>query len=251
MLLDFGITTFSMIIGSAYLAPFYAILIWVTVGYGMRYGSRYLGIATVLALVSLVFVVSLSDYWRGQPYVVATLFVTAIVVPLYAHILLTGTRDAYQAAAAANLAKSRFLAQASHDLRQPIHAISLFTACLRDGEIGAEEQEMVENIDRSLHSVAQLFRSLLDVATLDTGNVSPKVEVVELGPILKTIAEQNAEAARWAKVTLRVVPTRVRVHVDPSLLTVIVQNLVSNALKYGLAPAKWRAFSVYAANLSN
>lgn len=232
MALDYGSLTFSMILGSAYLAPLYALLIWVTVGYGMRYGSRYLRIATLLALLSLVFVVSLSGYWRGQPYIVATLFVTAIIVPFYAHILLAGMREAYQQASAANLAKSRFLAQASHDLRQPVHAISLFTACLRDADIGADERSMVENIDRSLHSVARLFRSLLDVATLDSGKVSPKIEVVELGPLLTSIAEQNVESARWANVSLRVVPTSVRVRVDPNLLTIILQNLVSNAFKY-------------------
>ncbi len=232
MFIDYGSLTFAMIVGSAYLAPLYGLLIWVTVGYGMRYGSRYLGIATILALVSLVFIVGFSDYWRGQPYIVGTLFVTAVIVPLYAHILLEGTREAYQAASAANLAKSRFLAQASHDLRQPVHAISLFTACLRDTDIGSDEREMVENIDRSLHGVARLFRSLLDVATLDSGKVSPKMEVVELGPLLTAVAEQNAEAARWADVALRVVPTSVRVRVDPNLLTVILQNLVSNAFKY-------------------
>jgi signal transduction histidine kinase len=72
--------------------------------------------------------------------------------------LLARTQRAYAAEVEANLAKSRILAQASHDLRQAIHAIGLFTACLRDAGLSEEQRQMVENIDRSLQSVSRLFR---------------------------------------------------------------------------------------------
>ncbi|PRW78814.1 histidine kinase dimerization/phospho-acceptor domain-containing protein, partial [Pseudomonas fluorescens] len=81
---------------------------------------------------------------------------------------------ASEQAIAANLEKSRFLAQASHDLRQPIHSIGLFTACLREARLGEDEQRLVDNIDRSLLNVSQLFRSILDLYTLDNGRLLPK-----------------------------------------------------------------------------
>lgn len=232
MLLDYGAITFSMTMGGEYALPLYALLLWVTVGNGMRFGPRYLAVATGLALLSLGLTTHFSRYWSGQPYMVATLTLTAILVPAYAHLLLTQTRRAHDAAIAANLAKSQFLAQASHDLRQPIHAISLFTACLRDAGLGPDQSQLVDNIDKSLYSVSRLFRSLLDISTLDSGKVMPKVEVIALNEILESIVQQNFKAAEWRGVELRCVRTKQYVHTDANLLTTVLQNIVSNALKY-------------------
>jgi signal transduction histidine kinase len=229
---DYVGITFTMTVGGKILLPVYAVLLWVTVGNGLRYGSHYLAAATCLALLSLAATAYLSPYWSENPYVVATLVVTAIIVPAYAYLLMTQTRQARDEAAAANRAKSSLLAQASHDLRQPVHAISLFTACLRDGGLGPEERKMVDNIDKSLQSVSRLFRSLLDVSALDSGKVTPRMEVVAIGDVLDNVIHVNSEAARWANVTLRAVPTKSLVRTDPILITTMIQNVVSNALKY-------------------
>ncbi|MCZ2909647.1 hybrid sensor histidine kinase/response regulator, partial [Acinetobacter baumannii] len=95
-----------------------------------------------LALASMGMTTFFSAYWRQNPFLVVTLFIITLLVPNYIYILLNRLRGAYQREQEANLAKSRFLGQASHDLRQPIHAISLFTACLRDANLGAKELQM-------------------------------------------------------------------------------------------------------------
>lgn len=232
MVHDYAAITFTLIIGGEYVSPVYAILLWVTVGNGMRYGSGYLAIATGFALASLAIVAYSGAYWSEHPYFVATLVLTTIIVPAYAHLLLRNTRRAHDTAIAANLTKSRFFAQASHDLRQPVHAISLFTACLRDSGLTPDQGRMVDNIDRALQSVSRLFRSLLDISTLDSGKVRPRAEAVPLGELLRDVAERNREAARQAGVTLRIVPTRLHVRIDPDLLATMVQNIISNAVKY-------------------
>lgn len=229
---DYLAMTFAMAVGGAVTAPIFAIVLWVTVGNGLRYGPRYLIAATGLALLSLAATTYFNSFWREQPYVVITFVMTAILVPAYVYVLLNRVHKAYNSALEANLAKSRFLAQASHDLRQPIHAISLFIACLRDARLGVEEQQMVNNIDRSLQSVSRLFQSLLDISTLDSGKITAHPEDVAIGEILQDIAQQNSEAALWAGVTLKVVATKKFVRTDPSLLTTMIQNMVSNALKY-------------------
>ncbi|MBB6287169.1 hypothetical protein HDC32_000573 [Pseudomonas sp. JAI120] len=127
---------------------------------------------------------------------------------------------------------SHYLALASHDLRQPIHSIGLFTACLRDANLGGEELRLVDNIDRSLHTVSQLFRSISDIYTLDNGKLEPQAEPVNLGALLQEVVKQNIEATRWAGVELRLHPCRHWVNVNGGLLTTMVQNLVSNAIKY-------------------
>jgi len=232
MLSDYICIALTIAAGGAPMLPFYAILIWVTVGYGLRYGSGYLLLATIMATLSLAFIASTSAYWQSQPYLIITLLLTTLMVPAYMHALLKRSRLAAEAEQAATLAKSQFLAQASHDLRQPIHSISLFTACLRDSSLGTEQQRLVENIDKSLHSVARLFRSILDMYSLDSGKVVPQLETLPLHKLLQQLVQQNAEAARWAGVDIRLHCPPVYVRADQSLLTTMLQNLLSNALKY-------------------
>jgi signal transduction histidine kinase/CheY-like chemotaxis protein len=233
MVHDYTGTCFGLVVGGEAALPLYAVIIWVNLGNGMRYGSRYLAVATALALLALVCVYRLTPVWQAQPFMVLMLIITSTVIPFYAHLLLERTRKASEEAVAANLEKSRFLAQASHDLRQPIHSIGLFTACLRESRLGDEEQRLVDNIDRSLLNVSQLFRSILDLYTLDNGRVLPKLQSVNLGEWLAELIRQNAEAARWAGVELRLRPCPYWVQTDPALLATMVQNVLSNCFKYG------------------
>ncbi|POA46080.1 hybrid sensor histidine kinase/response regulator [Pseudomonas sp. MPR-ANC1] len=233
MVHDYTGTCFGLVVGGEAALPLYAVIIWVNLGNGMRYGSRYLAIATVLALLALLAVYRLTPVWQAQPFMVLMLMITSTVIPFYAHLLLERTRKASEEAVAANLEKSRFLAQASHDLRQPIHSIGLFTACLRESRLGEEERRLVDNIDRSLLNVSQLFRSILDLYTLDNGRILPKLQTVHLGEWLAELIRQNAEAARWAGVELRLRPCEYWVRTDPALLATMVQNVLSNCFKYG------------------
>lgn len=233
MVHDYTGTCFGLVIGGEAALPLYAVMVWVNLGNGMRYGSRYLAIATGLALLALLVVYRLTPYWQAQPFMVLMLLITSTVIPFYAHLLLERTRKASEEAVAANLEKSRFLAQASHDLRQPIHSIGLFTACLRESRLGDDERGLVDNIDRSLLNVSQLFRSILDLYTLDNGRILPKLQSVNLGEWLAELIRQNAEAARWAGVELRLRPCQYWVRTDPALLATMVQNVLSNCFKYG------------------
>ncbi|WP_428425132.1 hybrid sensor histidine kinase/response regulator [Pararhizobium sp.] len=229
---DYLCMLLAMSVGGATTLPVYATLLWVTVGNGLRFGPRYLIGATCVALAVIVMTTYLNTYWRQNPYLVLTFMLTAIIVPAYVLSLLTRINKAYSAAMEANLAKSRFLAQASHDLRQPIHAISLFTACLYDAGLGSEERQMVENIDRSLQSVSRLFRSLLDISTLDSGRLLVRNESVAIADLLEDLSRQNSEAAQWANTVLRTVPCNLTVRFDRGLVTTMLQNIVTNALKY-------------------
>ncbi len=237
MLNDFAAITFVLIVGGEMALLVAVVLLWVAIGTGVRYGSKYLVAANMFAVLSLITTMTLTPYWQDNPYLFAAMLLLMMLTPSYAQLLVIEARLAHETATQANLAKSRLLAQASHDLRQPIHAISLFTACLRDLGLGTEERKMVENIDRSLHSVSRLFRSLLDISTLDSGKIYPRKEAVVMKDLLQDLADQNAEAARWAGVEIRIVPTRLCFCADRSLMTTIVQNFISNALKHALMAA--------------
>jgi signal transduction histidine kinase len=132
----------------------------------------------------------------------------------------------------ANQAKSRFLAAASHDLRQPLHAVSLFVAQLRNRLTLAERRHVVERIEAALTSMNDLFNALLDISKIDAGALTPEWHDFPMMQVLNRIATTFAEAAWEAGLSLRIVPTTAWVRSDFILLERILLNLVSNALRY-------------------
>jgi signal transduction histidine kinase/CheY-like chemotaxis protein len=229
---DYAGLAFAIIVGCTVMLPVYAIIMWVTVGNGLRFGSRYMIAAALMAQITLAAITLLTPYWQSDPVLVFTLSVTTLIVPVYVQTLLRSTEQARRDAEEANTAKSRFLAQASHDLRQPVHAIGLFLNSLTQTGLAPEQRSIVDRIDRSLQGVAELFRSLLDISTLDSGAVTPKLEPVSIDQLFRTLEQQNQASAQWAGVSLRFVASDRIVLADRALLLTMMQNLVSNAIKY-------------------
>ncbi|MGE0576572.1 MAG: NahK/ErcS family hybrid sensor histidine kinase/response regulator [Reyranella sp.] len=133
-------------------------------------------------------------------------------------------------AEAANLGKTRFIAAASHDLLQPLHAARLFTAAMLDRDPG---NDLGGKIDTSLGAVESLLDALLDISKLDAGAFKPEKRPFALQPLFDSLATAFAPVAARGDVELVVVPTRAFVSTDPAFLRRILQNLLSNALRYG------------------
>lgn len=134
--------------------------------------------------------------------------------------------------ALANQAKSRFLAAASHDLRQPMHALGLFVTQLRSKPLLAEQRRLVDRIDASVLALGALLDSLLDISRLDAGAVSPEIIDFPVNNVLDRMEDEFMQPAQEKGLRFRVVPSRMWVTSDPLLLERIVTNLVSNALRY-------------------
>jgi Na+/proline symporter/signal transduction histidine kinase/CheY-like chemotaxis protein len=132
-------------------------------------------------------------------------------------------------AEAANLGKTRFIAAASHDLLQPLHAARLFTAALIDR---SPDNDVAGKIDASLGAVESLLDALLDISKLDAGAFKPEKRPFALQPLFDSLATAFAPVAARRGVELVVVPTRAFVSTDPAFLRRILQNLLSNALRY-------------------
>jgi signal transduction histidine kinase/CheY-like chemotaxis protein len=140
----------------------------------------------------------------------------------------------------ANLAKSRFLAAASHDLRQPLHALGLFVGALGDriealdaGAPGREElAALAARAGRSAESLRSLFDGVLDVTKLDAGAIEPMLEVFCLEELFEELRQELLPQARAKGLLLRVVPTRAVVRSDPLLLGRMLRNLLVNAVRY-------------------
>ena len=132
----------------------------------------------------------------------------------------------------ANLSKSRFLAAASHDLRQPLHALNLFVAQLRSETDPAERSRLAARIEAAIDNMNGLFNGLLDISKLDAGAMKPSISDFPIDSILKHMVSTFAATAREKGLNLRVVPSRAWVRSDAILLERILLNLVSNAVRY-------------------
>ncbi|MDH3738105.1 MAG: hybrid sensor histidine kinase/response regulator, partial [Alphaproteobacteria bacterium] len=141
-------------------------------------------------------------------------------------------REATLAAEDANLGKTRFLAAASHDLLQPLNAARLFLSSLAERPQPTENGGLIERIDTSLKSVEDLLEELLDISKLDAGGVVPQLEDFALNELLAELATQFAALAEEGGVALQFVPTHRIVHSDRRLLRRILQNFLSNAIRY-------------------
>jgi signal transduction histidine kinase len=144
----------------------------------------------------------------------------------------TAADRARAAAEAADRGKTQFLAAASHDLRQPLHAMGLFAATLSAKVQDRDVRNLVESINASVEALEQLFSALLDISKLDTGAVVPSRASFPLAPLLARIEHEMAPLAATKDLRLTFVGTRARVDSDPILLERIVANLVSNAIRY-------------------
>ncbi len=138
-----------------------------------------------------------------------------------------------QAAIEASAQKSHFLAAASHDLRQPIHAITLFVAALAAEQLEGRNRYLVDRLHRSLAGLDELFNRLLDISRLDTGAIEARMAVFPITPLLQNLDARFAQLAANKNIEFRVrLGATANVNSDPSLLIEIVMNLLSNAFRY-------------------
>lgn len=134
-------------------------------------------------------------------------------------------------AARANLAKSRFLAAASHDLRQPLQALHLLTSVLEQSA-SPTQSVVLEKIGLALVGMGELLNGLLDLSRLEAGIIAPVLEPINLGAMLTAVTERHQPQANEKGITVRVVPTRLRVVSDRTLLSSMLNNLVANAVRF-------------------
>lgn len=137
-----------------------------------------------------------------------------------------------QAAERANKANSAFLAAASHDLRQPVQALNLLNGALRRTVKNEKALTMIESQEQSLQAMTNLLNSLLDISRLDAGAISPEVEEFPIRQIIDRLASEFARQSAHKGLRFEAHACDAVVRSDPNLLAEIIQNFVSNAIRY-------------------
>ncbi|MDT0511846.1 MULTISPECIES: NahK/ErcS family hybrid sensor histidine kinase/response regulator [unclassified Halomonas] len=141
-------------------------------------------------------------------------------------------RQAKQVAEDANASKTRFLAAASHDLLQPLNAARLFTSALAQEMDATDMKRTIGHIDGSLQAAEELLGTLLDISKLDAGALTPRRSHFALADIIRPLRAEFEVMAENRGLDLMVVPTAAWVDSDPQMLRRIVQNFLSNAIRY-------------------
>jgi Na+/proline symporter/CheY-like chemotaxis protein len=132
----------------------------------------------------------------------------------------------------ANVSKTRFIAAASHDILQPLNAARLYVTSLIERQRAGEDGDLVQNIDASLEAVEEIFAALLDMSRLDTGAMQPEMTDFRIDELLQRLEVEFAPLAREKGLELKFMPCALAVRSDRRLLRRLLQNLVSNAIKY-------------------
>jgi Na+/proline symporter/signal transduction histidine kinase len=133
----------------------------------------------------------------------------------------------------ANISKTRFLAAASHDILQPLNAARLYVTSLVERQSGGgEDSRLVENIDDSLEAIEEILGALLDISRLDAGAMATSIASFKMSDLMRSLEIEFAPIARAKGLKLTFVPCSLPVESDRLLLRRLLQNLVSNAVKY-------------------
>ena len=235
MLADYAMMGAAMHVLGESLAPVYVILMWVTIGNGLRFGEGYLVAAILMASASFLAVITTTGYWQQNALLGWGLLAGLTAIPAYLTSLLRALTRATQEAKRANEAKSRFLANMSHEFRTPLNGIVGMSDLLTTTRLSKEQRECTEVIQTSAKALLALVEDVLDISAIEAGKFKLNVTDFRLREMTRSVQVMLQSPATDKGLGFSVVVSE-RVpddlHGDVDHLRQILVNLLNNAIKF-------------------
>jgi len=215
--------------------PLFVFYLWVTLGNGFRYGTRYLYISFGVSLVGFTLVTIGSEYWQEHRSFAFSLLLILLVLPLYAAFLLEKLHAAIAAAKQANEAKSRFLANMSHELRTPLNGVIGMGDLLRETHLSPEQHELVGTLHSSAYSLLELIENVLDIAKIEAGKINIENRPLDLYALVNAVIYMLAPSGEAKNLLISCnidADTPFSLKGDHLHLRQVLINFVNNAIKF-------------------
>ncbi len=214
---------------------FFAIYLWIIFGFGFRFGTLYLFIASAQSVIGFTVVYLTSPYWSDHPNLYYSLLTSLIVLPAYVSTLLQRLKQSIEKANIANKAKSQFLANMTHELRTPLNGIFCSNDLLRTTTLTATQEEYVDSIEYSVNALLALINDILDLSKIESGKFESIEEDFDLHALLNSTVMmlKNHAQEKGLELHLHVMPdVPFSLHGSKTHTLQILVNIVGNAIKY-------------------
>lgn len=214
---------------------FFAIYLWIIVGFGFRFGPLYLFIASAQSVIGFTVVYITSPYWSNHPYLFYSLLTSLIVLPAYVSTLLQRLKQSIEKANIANKAKSQFLANMTHELRTPLNGIFCSNDLLKTTNLSSTQKDYVDSIEYSVDTLLVLINDILDLSKIESGKFESIPEDFDLHALLNStvLMLKNHAHDKGLELHLHVMPdVPFSLHGDKTHTVQVLINITGNAIKY-------------------
>ncbi len=235
MLHDFTVATYLLSISNETGAPIVATYLWVTLGNGFRYGMPYLLTSTLASAIGFILVYQFNPFWNAHTPLWWGMWLTLVVVPLYAASLLKQLHGAVKREKEASQAKSNFLANMSHELRTPLNGVIGVADLLAETKLDKEQKEFSKIILASANALLQLIDNVLDISRIEAGRIHSTEEDFDLHRLVNgTVAMLETQAqGKGLVLAAHIAPqTPFDLNGDARHLRQVLINLIGNAIKF-------------------
>ena len=235
IVLDVGTLSYLFLIGGGHAAPLYFLYQWIIIGYGFRFGKKYLFFSLTLSLIGFGWVIFSVPYWIGEPGLSVGLWVGTLMISIYFSTLVGRLYKVLEHAEVANNAKRQFICAVSHELRTPLNAIIGMVDLMKSTKIDREQKEMLDCMTTTSQVMLSQIEDVLDFSKIEAGKMSINHTTFDLYQLVQSTLDIfryriDPLAIELMNSTACDVPYLVKG--DPHHLRQILVNLLGNSVKF-------------------